>query len=342
MTRREFPAAALYEKRGPIAVVSLNRPEVHNAYDVRMRDALYEAFTAVRDDTEVRVLVLRGNGPSFSSGGDLREFGSAPSPLVARSVRRERDVWGVLLGLDALTVAAVHGYVLGGGWEMALLCDVCIASRDARFRFPETGLGLIPGVGGTQTLPRKAGLGYALDWILTGRWLSAEELRRAGLLERVVSRERLDAVALGMARSFARLDRTARRRLKQALRASQDFVGRNASGGTRSVASGAGGRARRMPFTTAGTVREHVHAEGRAPSRPGRGDAPVGCRSGPPGPFANTSTRRDALRRVQGRGDAPVGCRSGPPGPFANTSTRRDALRRVRGRGGNPPVGRPR
>ena len=144
-----------------------------NAYNVAMRDALFEALQAVRDDPDVRAMVLRGNGPAFSTGGDVAEFGSAPSPVTARDVRWRRDVWGLLHTLSKPTIAAVHGYAVGGGFEMALLCDLCIAAEDARFCYPETGLAMIPGVAGTQTTPRLLGIGRALDLVLTGRWLSA-------------------------------------------------------------------------------------------------------------------------------------------------------------------------
>lgn len=195
-----------FEKRGAVAVVTLDRPERLNAYDVAMRDDLYAALGAVDVDPEVRALVLRGAGRAFSTGGDLHEFGSAPSPVVARTVRFARDVWGRLLELRAATVAAVHGLAVGGGMEMALLCDVRVASADARFALPETGMGMIPGVAGTQTLPRTAGLGRALDVVLTGRTLGAREARAAGIVQRVVSRAALDAAATSLARRLAGLD----------------------------------------------------------------------------------------------------------------------------------------
>ena len=135
-----------YEKRGAIAIVTLDRPAKLNAYNVAMRDDLYEALGAADEDPDVRALVLRGRGRAFSTGGDVSEFGTAPSPLVARFVRWQRDVWGRLLDLRAATIAAVHGYAVGGGMEMALCCDFCLAADDARFALPETGLGMIPGV----------------------------------------------------------------------------------------------------------------------------------------------------------------------------------------------------
>ncbi|MBI4518142.1 MAG: enoyl-CoA hydratase/isomerase family protein [Deltaproteobacteria bacterium] len=197
--------AVLYEKDGPVAIVSLNRPEVLNAYNVAMRDGLFEVLAAVRDDPEVRVMVLRGNGPAFSTGGDVREFGAAPSPVVARAVRFQRDVWGTLKALPQPTIAAVHGYAVGGGFEMALLCDICIAAADARFGLPETGLGMIPGVAGTQTATRLFGVGRALDLMLTGRRLSAKEALAFGLVAGIVEPAQLRAAALALAHRLAAL-----------------------------------------------------------------------------------------------------------------------------------------
>ncbi len=117
-----------YDRRGAVAVVTLNRPDKLNAYNVAMRDDLFVALGVADADPEVRVVVLGGNGPAFSTGGDVAEFGSAPSPFVARAVRWQRDVWGRLLRLRAATIAAVHGYTVGGGLEMAMLCDLCVAA----------------------------------------------------------------------------------------------------------------------------------------------------------------------------------------------------------------------
>jgi len=218
------PFATLrYEKRGSVAVVTLDRPEVLNAYDVAMRDDLFAALGAADDDPDVRVLVLRGRGPAFSTGGDVREFGTAPSAVVARVVRWRRDVWGRLLALRAATLAAVHGYAVGGGMEMALLCDVCIAAEDARFALPETGLGMIPGVGGTQTVPRRAGVGRALDLVLGGAWLDARAAATAGLVHRVVPRARLEALALVLARRLAALDPDRVQAARRAVRAAHDL-----------------------------------------------------------------------------------------------------------------------
>jgi len=123
-------ATVLFEKRDGIAWVTLNRPRVLNAYNVQMRDDLHQVLSALHDDPEVRAMVLAGAGKAFSTGGDVSEFGQSPSPIVARWVRFRRDVWGLLRTLPIPTVAAVHGFTVGGGLEMALLCDIAIAADD--------------------------------------------------------------------------------------------------------------------------------------------------------------------------------------------------------------------
>jgi len=218
------PFATLrYDKRGPIAIVTLDRPQVLNAYNMAMRDDLDAVLGAADDDPEVRVLVLRGRGRAFCAGGDLGEFGTAPSPLGARAVRWRRDVWGRLLALRAATIAAVHGYAVGSGMEMALLCDVCVAASDARFALPETGLGMIPGVGGTQTVARHAGLARGLDLVLSGRGLDARQALAAGLVARVVPPGRLEATALGLARRLAALDPRVVGAVRRCVRAGHDL-----------------------------------------------------------------------------------------------------------------------
>src|SRR5208282_4253413 len=190
--RANASSAVLYAKRGPVAVVTLNRPAQFNAYNMAMRDDLFQILGAIHDDREVRAMVLRGAGQAFSTGGDLAEFGMAPSPIVARWVRFRRDVWGMLRALPIPTIAAIHGYTVGGGLEMALLCDFAIAADDTRLCLPETGAGMIPGVAGTQTAARRLGLGRALDLCLTGRWIDAQNALLVGLVTEVVPLADLD------------------------------------------------------------------------------------------------------------------------------------------------------
>jgi enoyl-CoA hydratase len=201
--------AVLYAKRDGIAWVTLNRPDRYNAYNVSMRDDLYQVLSAVHEDPEVRAMVLAGAGPAFSTGGDVSEFGQAPSPLAARWIRFRRDVWGRLRSLAIPTVAAVHGFTVGGGLEMALLCDVAIAARDTRFCLPETGLGMIPGVAGTQTAARRLRLGWALDLSITGRWIDAREALSIGLVAEVVPNGSLERSARALALKLGRLPRAA-------------------------------------------------------------------------------------------------------------------------------------
>lgn len=179
----------LYNKRNAIAHIVLNRPEVLNAYNIQMRDDLWEALLAVRDDPEVGALVLSGAGErAFCAGADLTEFGTAPSRVIAREVRWQRDVWGLFLSIGKPLIAALHGYVLGSGLEMALCCDIRIASEDAQFGLPETSLGMIPAASGTQTLPRVIKQGKALEMLLTSARIDAREAYRIGLVNRVVPR----------------------------------------------------------------------------------------------------------------------------------------------------------
>ena len=217
------PPAILYTKEDTVAIVSLNRPKVFNAYNVEMRDGLYEALHAVRDDPEVRVMILRGEGPAFSTGGDVSEFGSAPSPIGAREIRWRRDVWGALLSLSQPTIAAVHGFTVGGGMEMALLCDLCIAAENTVFFLPETGLSMIPGVAGTQTAPRAIGLGRALDMVLTGRRVTAPEAFQIGLANQVVPTETLMMAARTLAGTLAQYDPQVISLAKRAVRQGLDL-----------------------------------------------------------------------------------------------------------------------
>lgn len=182
----------IYEKQDGKAYITLNRPKSLNVYNIRMRDELFQTLQALRDDPEVRVGILKAAGDrAFCAGADLTEFLTAPSPVIARQVRFERDVWGLFLSIRKPLIAALHGYVLGSGIEMALCCDIRIASEDAQFGVPEMGLGIIPAAGGSQTIPRVVNRGYALEMLLSGRRIKADEACRMGLVNRVVPRAEL-------------------------------------------------------------------------------------------------------------------------------------------------------
>ena len=196
-------ATLLFEKRGGVAHISLNRPHALNAYNVRMRDDFAEALAAVQADAEVGALLLTGQGRAFCAGADLSEFGSAPSQVIARRVRWQRDVWGQLNDLDKPIVAAVHGYCIGSGLEIALLSDLRIAADDTVFAMPELHLGMIPAAGGSQTLPRNSSPAAALDLLLTGRRIGAEEALALGLITRLTPRSELEPAAWNLALNLA-------------------------------------------------------------------------------------------------------------------------------------------
>jgi len=214
----------IYEKRDSIAYVTLNRPQVLNIYNIQMRDDLYQVLQAIRDDPEVRIAIFKGAGEkAFCAGADLSEFLTAPSPVIARQVRFGRDVWGLFLSIPQPLIAAVHGYVLGSGIEIALCCDIRIASEDARFGLPEVGLGIIPAAGGTQTLPRIIGRGRALEMLLTNRWLTSGEALQFGLVNRVVPKEKLLDTAVELAKKIASYDPMAVRNAKEAVLRGSDL-----------------------------------------------------------------------------------------------------------------------
>ncbi len=209
----------IYDKKDGIGYITLNRPQVLNIYNLQMRDELYQVLSAIKDDPEVRVAILRGAGErAFCAGADLSEFLTAPSPVVARQVRWERDVWGVFLNLPQPLVAALHGFVLGSGIEIALCCDLRIATEDARFGLPEVSLGIIPAAGGTQTLPRTIGRARSLEMLLANRWIDAEEALAAGLVNQVVPRGELLPAAERIAKKIMSLAPLAVRGAKEAIR----------------------------------------------------------------------------------------------------------------------------
>ena len=206
-----------------MARISLDRPTVLNAYSVQMRDDFSEALSAVADDPDVRAVLITGEGRAFCAGADLTEFGTAPSLVVARRVRWQRDVWGQMIELGKPSVAAIHGYCIGSGLEIALLCDLRLAADDTVFAMPETRLGMIPAAGGTQTLARNAGASQALDLLLTGRRFTAREALGMGLVTRLCPPERLWEDAWQVAAALGEADDSAVAGVKRALREGQDM-----------------------------------------------------------------------------------------------------------------------
>jgi enoyl-CoA hydratase/carnithine racemase len=200
-----------FECDGPIALLTIDRPEVHNALDFDTSDALVAAWEQFRDDDALRVAILTGAGNrAFCAGADLRGVGDFYKSLSsAERLRRSELVPGLggitkNLAIDKPIIAAVNGHCLAGGLELALACDLRIASANASFGLPEVTRGMLPGAGGTQRLPRLIGPERALDLILTGRRVDAEEAREMGLVSRVVAREQLQQKALETAQLISR------------------------------------------------------------------------------------------------------------------------------------------
>jgi len=177
----------LVERDDAVAVVLLNRPDQLNALSDQLMEQLVERLQEVDGDESVRCIVLGGSERAFAAGADIGQLADASAIELYYQRRVER--WDAIRGLWTPLVAAVSGFCLGGGCELAMSCDLIVASETAQFGQPETGLGIIPGAGGTQRLTRAVGKALAMDVILSGRFLSAREALAAGLVSRVVAKE---------------------------------------------------------------------------------------------------------------------------------------------------------
>jgi len=180
--------AVLASRRGGRLELRLNRPEKRNAFSAEMRDALCEALALVVQDASVREVVLAGAGPSFCSGGDLDEFGTLPDPASAHAVRTTRNAAALLARCAERVTAHVHGACVGAGAELPAFCRRVVADASAFFALPEVGLGLVPGAGGTVSLPRRIGRQRTAWLALTGRRLPAEQARAWGLVDEIRAR----------------------------------------------------------------------------------------------------------------------------------------------------------
>jgi enoyl-CoA hydratase len=205
----------LVQREEPIAVVLLNRPRQLNALSDELMDALVAELQQLDRDDAIRCIVLGGSERAFAAGADIAELAATSAIELYYGRRIER--WDTIRGLWTPLVAAVSGYCLGGGCELAMACDLIVASETARFGQPETSLGIIPGAGGTQRLTRAVGKATAMDVILSGRFLSAGEALAAGLVARVVAREAWLDEAKAVAREIASKGPVATRLAKEAI-----------------------------------------------------------------------------------------------------------------------------
>ncbi len=190
----------LYEKRGALVDITLNRPERLNAMNILLGRELTQAITEIEADQEIRVVVIHGAGRSFCAGADIKTMAEGDSPadlgriLTALNNRVE--------ALNCITIAAVHGYATGGGCELALACDLRLAATGAYFGLPEVKLGLLPGAGGTQRLPRIIGVGRAKMVMYMGDFIDAETALQWGLVNQVAPEEKLLEEATKLAQTL--------------------------------------------------------------------------------------------------------------------------------------------
>lgn len=217
-------ASVRIEKSGSIGWIVLTRPGQINAINDDIRSAVPTALRVLDNDEQIAVIVIRGNGTrGFCAGADIKEV---RGPETSIEVRRRMEGARWIETLDEIekpVIAAIHGYTMGGGMELALACDIRFAAPNTIMSLPETALGLIPGGGGTQRLPRLVGLARALDWLLTGKRISVDEGAQAGLITRVSSSEEshLQEVAL-LAAEIASRPPVASRYVKRLARAAME------------------------------------------------------------------------------------------------------------------------
>ncbi|CAH8768876.1 enoyl-CoA hydratase-related protein [Paenibacillus dendritiformis] len=206
---------------GAVGVLALNRPDVLNALNRELMQELVAEMERMDRDDAVKAIVITGNDQAFAAGADIKEM--ADESAVSLLLKRQFDVWDRIGGIAKPIIAAVSGHVLGGGCELMMSCDLVVASDTARFGQPEIRLGVMPGAGGTQRMTRAVGLRKAMELLLTGDTMPAEEALRCGLINKVAPVELYLEEALKLARRIAAQPPLAVRLIKQAVRKAQDL-----------------------------------------------------------------------------------------------------------------------
>ena len=192
----------LLERHGRVALLTLNRPQALNALNSELLGALSQALDQLSDDPDTGCIVITGSERAFAAGADIKEMSDKTYIEMMMADFFGRRYAG-LTACRVPVIAAVSGFALGGGCELAMLCDMIIASETAKFGQPEIKLGVIPGMGGTQRLTRAIGKAKAMDMVLTGRMMDAAEAERSGLVARVVPAEKLIETAMDAAQTIA-------------------------------------------------------------------------------------------------------------------------------------------
>ncbi|MCY0898782.1 MAG: enoyl-CoA hydratase-related protein [Firmicutes bacterium] len=205
----------LEEQHGPVRLLRLNRPAVLNALSSELMETLSQRLTALDQDDSVRVVVLTGNERAFAAGADIQELkdNTAISMLASKQITR----WEAIRRFSKPLIAAVSGWALGGGMELVMACDMVIAGDNAQFGQPEIKIGVMPGAGGTQRLTKVVGKARAMELVLTGRTVSAEEAYAMGLVNHVVAREQVVPRALELAQTIADMPPVAVRLAKESV-----------------------------------------------------------------------------------------------------------------------------
>ena len=205
----------LVTREGRVATITLNRPKALNALNTQVMSEVTTAAAELDDDADIGAIILTGNEKAFAAGADIKEMSNLSFADVFTA--DFFAAWGKFAATRTPTIAAVAGYALGGGCELAMMCDILIAADTAKFGQPEIKLGVLPGMGGSQRLTRAVGKAKAMDLILTGRNMGAEEAERAGLVSRVVTADTLLVEAKAAAETIAGMSLSASRMAKEAV-----------------------------------------------------------------------------------------------------------------------------
>lgn len=198
------PHYLLLEQPAPhVAMIRINRPESRNALSIAVRRELAAAFQFADRCSGIRAVVLAGGAKCFASGGDIKENSKLTAVDAIYRGWEKRDLWAMVAKCRKAVIAAVRGYALGGGAELMMLADIIVASKDAKIGQPEVNVGIIPGSGGTQRLPKAVGKYVAMKMVLTGGWITGLEASHVGLVSEAVADEKVEARALELASSIA-------------------------------------------------------------------------------------------------------------------------------------------
>lgn len=210
----------LVEKKENIGIIQLNRPKVLNAINRLMVDEIVEQMEAFDRDPDIRVIVLRGNDRAFAAGADIEEMMN--DTPISFELRDPFAVWDKMMLIKKPLIASVNGYALGGGFELALHCDLIIAAEDAKFGFPEVKLGVLPGAGGTQYLTKLMGRTKAIEWLWLGEPMTAQEAAHYGIVNRIVHPKLVEEETMRFAERLSKQPPISLRLIKEAVNKAVD------------------------------------------------------------------------------------------------------------------------